>query len=472
MSLLTQLNNTYFHSSRQFQVNVYYKTSSIAKPRGRCVFRKVVDTSHYDVVIVGGGCAGISTAQQLHRELKPYIQFSKIAIIEPSELHYYQPGWTLVGAGFGKASQFARKTADVIPDFATWVKDCVNTFRPEENYVETSSGEKVSYDWLVVAAGLEVIWDKIKGLQDAIETPYVCSIYSPKYAEKTWEIIDNFQGGDAIFMQYGGPVKCGGAPQKIMWASEDLWRQKGIRQKCNVKFVSGSPKFFGIAKYNEELLKLARERGVQITTKHKLQSIDYHNKIAIFYDQANDKIVKMPYDILHITPPMGPHKFLSESPLAQPESGWVDVDPYSLQHARYPNIFALGDCASLPTGRTAAAVASEVPVLVHNLIQQMNGNELNAQYDGYTSCPILVDRNKVMLAEFKYDSVPAETLGLVWDQKNPLVLFMWMKRWFFPWVYWNFLLKGTWYGSNLFFKPSWPVKTSTKKIKELKKSSL
>lgn len=339
----------------------------------------------------------------------------------------------------------------------------VSGFDPENNAVKTTEGVDITYDYLVVAPGLETNFGAVAGLQDALQDPasLVSSIYSDRTVEQVWRNIQGFRdGGEAIFTQPAGVIKCAGAPQKILWMALSQWQRDGVRERVRPTFATGAASMFAVPKYSEALERLRRERGVEGLFQHNLVSVDAKNRVATFKNlaaAADAAEVKREYKFLHVVPPQKPWDWVARSPLAD-GAGWVDVDKATTQHARFANVFSLGDASSLPNSKTAAAVSSQAPVLVQNLTAAIDGagrEGLRAAYDGYASCPLLTGHNELMLCEFKYGGVPKETFaGVLGGQETPRRAFYHLKKDFFPFVYWNSFVKGTWFGPKGWSKPT------------------
>lgn len=383
-----------------------------------------------------------------------------VAIVDPAEWHHYQPGWTLVGGGLKKKEDLRQPLTKLVDPKLRFYNEQVGAFSPEENSITLSNGDRLDYEQLVVVPGINVDTSTVKGLSEALADPksLVSTIFKYDTCDKAAKDIQNFKKGTAIFTHPAGAIKCAGAPQKIMWLASDQWRRSGLynynepsSSPINVTFATGLPVMFGVPKYNATLEELRKERGIEGLFQHDL--IEINGDTAVFARPDGDGKVTRKFDLLHAVPKMGPHAFVKNSALAD-QAGYVDVDQATLQHKKYSNVWSAGDASSLPTSKTAAAVTAQAPVLVSNMLRTMNGQEVLTGYDGYTSCPLLTEYGKVLLAEFKYGGVPKETFGRMFgvDQGTPRRAFYHLKKDFFPWVYQNHMVKGRWAGPNGFIR--------------------
>lgn len=328
----------------------------------------------------------------------------------------------------------------------------VTSFTPDRNQLTLDNGDRLDYAQLVVAPGIKIDYGAIRGLPEALADAHapVSSIYGYDTCDKVFRNMKNLKQGTALFTQPAGVVKCAGAPQKIMWLASDYWRRAGLykygdkQSPIKIEFATGLPVMFGVPKYSARLDEIRRERGVQGLFQHDLVSVDGDKAT---FAVGGESVTKR-FDFLHAVPKMGPHGFIKESGLAN-EAGFVDVDPETTRHVKFDNVWSAGDASSLPTSKTAAAITSQAPVLVRNLLSAMEGKAPASTYDGYTSCPLTTEYGKVLLAEFKYGGVPKETfrwMGL--DQATPRRAFYHLKKDFFPWVYFKSMVKGTWGGPS------------------------
>lgn len=421
------------------------------------------------VVIVGGGTGGVGVAAMLQNE-----GIKNITIVEPKDVHYYQPLWTLCGAGIKDVKESARPMKDIIPKGTKWVKEQVSSFEPSENQITTADGQKINYDYLVVAAGIQTDWDAIPGLKDGLEKKDsgVVSIYDYKWADKTSRELNKVitsnefskeNPAKLLFTFSPTVLKCAGAPQKIMWLFEDILRSDGKRDAADISFWTPGGAMFGVKHYSDKLEKIRKERGVNASFGQKLIEIDPVEKIATFEDTKTKKKMHEPFDVLHVAPHMSAPAFIKNSPLSD-DSGFVDVDKFTLQSKKFDNVFALGDCTNTPNSKTAAAITSQAPVLVHNLHQKMQNQKVDGVYTGYASCPLIIAKGHTMLAEFGYGGRLMETFSpdtgkfpfkyFGTDGDLQMRFFYLLKERLFPFVYWNLWTKGAWYGTNGPIKPA------------------
>jgi sulfide:quinone oxidoreductase len=417
--------------------------------------------SHYQVLIIGGGTGGIMTAAQLKRKDRNL----SIALVEPSKNHYYQPAWTLVGAGAFDFKATRRDEASLIPKGVDWIQDYATTFQPEKNQVSTKSSGDITYDALVISAGIQSDIDALPGLREALKTDSVCSNYFDP--EKTFEVLRKFKGGNAVFTQPATPIRCGGAPQKIMYLAEEYFKKSGVRPQTNVIFATPGSVIFGVKVFADELNRILEEKHIHLKTFYKPVSIDPVKKEISFQfvkpetslgtDQmdkaigetlAAPNLVTIPYDMLHLAPPQSAPDFIKQSPFAHtegPNKGWLNVDIHTLQHPLYTNVFGLGDSAALPTAKTGAAIRKQVPVVVENLTRFLKQIPVSEKgYEGYSSCPIVTGYGKMLLCEFKYNNVrDSDPLLSKFVDTSKERWSMWvLKKYGLPFLYWNMMMKG------------------------------
>ncbi len=393
---------------------------------------------HHEVLIIGGGTAGVTVAARVLRK-----GLSDVAVIEPSDSHYYQPLWTLVGAGQATAGETRRAESSVMPKKATWIRNAAASIDPDNNEVTCADGAVYGYDALVVCPGIQLDWDRTEGLQDAIGRGGVSSNYRYDLAPKTWDVIRNTRSGSAVFMMPSGPIKCAGAPQKIAYLACDYWRREGVLKDIDVHLVLPTPRTFGIAAIADNLDRVAADYGIHVHTNSEITSVDAASrKVEVTAVAEGGTATTLPYDVLHAVPRQSAPDWVKASPLSTGDAnGYVDVDKHTLQHVRYPNVFALGDAGSTPNSKTGAAIRKQAPVLVANVEAVLRGRPPKASYDGYASCPIVTSSHDMLLAEFDY-SFDLKPSFPVLDPTRPHRAYWYLKKYGLPFLYWNLMLKG------------------------------
>jgi sulfide:quinone oxidoreductase len=417
--------------------------------------------TNFDIIIIGGGTGGIMTAAQLLRKDKTL----SVAIIEPSDKHYYQPAWTLVAADAYDFEATIRSEESVIPKGVEWIKDYAETFDPSNNAVTTRNSGTFHYRFLIVAPGIQLDIDAMPGLREALNTPYVCSNYIDPL--KTKKVLQEFKGGNAVFTQPSTPIKCGGAPQKIMYLADEFFRKTGVRNKTNIIYATPGSVIFGVKEFADTLTEVVRKKGIILKTFYNPVRIDAENKHIYFkYSKPGENTcivtednmiqeiitgeaeIKVPYNMLHLAPPQSAPDFIKKSPLAHadgPSKGWLNVNIHTLQHNEFPNVFGLGDAAALPTAKTGAAIRKQAPVVVDNILTMMKAEKLGDKtYSGYSSCPLITGYGKMLLAEFKYDNVRDSDpiISKLMDTTKEQYSMWLLKKYGLPYLYWNQMLKG------------------------------
>ncbi len=426
----------------------------------------------HTVVVIGGGTGGIMVASRILR-LRKNID---LAIIEPADTHYYQPAWTLVGANTYSFDKTARPMSSMIPPGAKWYKEFVVSFQPEDNSITLKNGDKIGYDYLIVSPGLRMAPELAEGLTEAMDKGVVCSNYTDPL--HTWEVLKNFKGGTALFTQPTTPIKCGGAPQKILYLAESHFRRAGVRDKTKVLFATAGTVIFGVKPIAETLMNVIDRKDINVRFYHQLVGVDGKNQIAWYklgkepdgavitgdgvsvndLDKAiqyNYKDVKVTvdgdrygihFDMLHLAPPQAAPKFVASSPLANAD-GWLDVDHYTLLHNKYSNIWGIGDAPALPTAKTGAAIRKQVPVVIDQLFAKLDSsNPAGKKYNGYSSCPLVTDYGKMVLAEFDYNNNftpdPGLKMMLIFDSSKEHWRLWILKKYILPYLYWHKMMKG------------------------------
>jgi sulfide:quinone oxidoreductase len=399
------------------------------------------DDAHYDVVIVGAGAGGISVAASL----KARKSGLSVAVIDPSDIHYYQPGWTMVGGGIFEPKQTSKTMGSLIPRGVKWIKAAVAAFEPQKNAVIIEGCRVIKYDRLVICPGLKLDWAAIEGLEDTLGRNGVTSNYRYDLAPYTWQLVQGLRQGRALFTQPPMPIKCAGAPQKAMYLSGDAWFRNNALKNIDIQFMNAGGALFGVKDYVPALMKYIEKYDATLNYFHNLVSVDGSAKTATFEVRKPDtdvQTITVDFDMMHVCPPQTAPDFIRVSPLAD-AAGWVDVDQATLRHKSYDNIWSLGDVMNAPNAKTAAAARKQAPTVADNIVADIQGSSPVSAYDGYGSCPLTVERGKIVLAEFGYGGVLKPSFpSFILDGTKPTRAAWFLKEKMLPPIYWQAMLKG------------------------------
>jgi len=397
--------------------------------------------AEYDILIVGAGAGGIAVASSI---LKRHVG-AKIGIIDPAQVHYYQPGWTMVGAGIFNRQDTVKTMASLIPNGVEWIQAAVMGLEPESNQVVLENQQRLGYQRLIVTPGLKLDWHGVEGLVDTLGRNGVTSNYRFDLAPYTWELVSNLRAGKAIFTQPPMPIKCAGAPQKALYLSADHWLRSGCLDSIDIEFCNAAGVLFGVKEYVPGLMEYIKKYRAELSFGHKLKRVDGDTQTAWFEitgESGEPELVEKSFDFMHVCPPQTAPDFISASPLAG-DGGWVDVDQNTLRHKSYSNVWSLGDVMNAPNAKTAAAARMQAPVVASNVLEDMGLGRGSAHYNGYGSCPLTVERGKILLAEFGYGGklLPSFPRWLI-DGTKPSRLAWLLKEKILPPIYWKAMLKG------------------------------
>lgn len=394
--------------------------------------------ARHEVLIIGGGNAGISLAARLHR-----YGVKDVAVIEPKDHHLYQPLFSHIAGGRAQAGEAIRTQESVTPKGVTWIHDAAADVDPEANTVTLASGAVVGYGQLVVCPGLQFDWAAVPGLAEAVHSPHGASHYEFDLAPKAWTLLSSLTAGTAVFTMPAGPIKCGGASQKPMYLACDYWREQGVLDKIRVVMVQPYPTVFGVPEVDRELDRKIAEYGIELRTNSELVAVNPAERKATIRDNAANTTEDLAYDVLNAVPPQSAPDWLKSTTLPNPgdAGGFVEVDRHPLRHLRYPNVWSLGDAAGTTNSKSGGSLRKQAKVLAKNLVAARKGKPLKAKYNGYSVCPFTVSRDTVVFAEFddRYRPMPTIPRVPTWNESK---LSWVVDRDLFPRIYWNLILKG------------------------------
>ncbi len=362
------------------------------------------------------------------------LEGATITLVDARQQHWYQPGFTLIAAGLKPASYAISRTADWLPEGVEWIPEHAAGLDPVAQRVTTRGGRVLAYDYLIVATGLTLDWEAIEGFSlDLVGRDGVSAHYAgPEYAELSWRELDRFtdRGGVGLFGRPATEMKCAGAPLKMAFLAEDIARRKGNRDRVQLAYHAQNQTLFGVPIVHHRLRQLFDERGIEARYDHVLKALDAQRRVATYATPAGD--VTTGYDFINVIPPQRAPGVIRAAGLGWTDrwldQGWIEVDPATLRHLRYPAIFGLGDIAGVPKGKTAASVKWHLPVVEDHLVSELAGREGTKTFNGYTACPMITRIGRAMLIEFDYTDnltpsfpgiiAPLEELWISWLMKE------------------------------------------------------
>lgn len=392
----------------------------------------------HKIVVVGGGSAGLTVAARLRRQGQ-----TDVAVIDPASTHYYQPLWTLVGGGRAPVEASAKPQSKVMPKGVTWIRRAAVGVDPDTKEVALDDGSHVGYEYLAMCPGIQLDWEKITGLGHTLGRDGVSSNYLYELAPATWKFIRETRSGTAVFTVPAGPIKCAGAPQKIAYLAADYWREQGVLDKMDIHLVLPTPGMFGVKEFSDVLVGVAKRYGIKVHLQSEAISVNSDAREVTIADRANDSEGTLGYDVMHMVPPQSAPDWVKKTSLADPANpaGYIEIDKHTMQHTRYPDVFALGDAGSSPNSKTGAAIRKQAPVVVANLVDVMAGRAPSAHYEGYASCPLTTSRHSMLLAEFDYSMKPKPSIPVINTIKERRDMW-YLKRYGLPALYWQGMLRG------------------------------
>lgn len=387
----------------------------------------------HQVVVVGGGNGGLSVAGRLRRA-----GITDIAVVEPSQTHYYKPLFSHIAGGTARASEAVRPQADVMPDGVEWIPDAVNAVDPQNRRVHLASGDTLRYDQLILSPGIRNDWDAVPGLDEAMNSPHGASNYDFALARKASQLLRSMRSGTVVFVQAPGPASCAGAAQKPMYQACAYWRAMNVLHDIHVVLLVPTPTIFGIPEIDAELQRSIDEYDIDVRTGTVLHEVDPDERTIVFGSDEGER-QQLRYDLLMVEPPQKAPEWIRASGLAD-DAGFVAVDPRTLRSTTHPEIWALGDAAGTANSKSGGALRKQTKVLAENLRAVVDGRDPTSAYDGYGVCPFTVSRSTAVFAEFD-DQL--RLMPSLWRSSYRESRMNWIiDRQIFPQVYWHMILQG------------------------------
>ncbi|MDI9932281.1 FAD-dependent oxidoreductase [Rhodococcus sp. IEGM 1354] len=390
----------------------------------------------YDVLIIGGGNAGISAAARL---LKKGV--SDVAVIEPKQVHTYKPLLSYVGAGQAPLTEAERTQRSVIPEGCVWLEDSVVSVDPAARSVRCASGIEYGYRDLVLGQGLIADEAALPGVHAALGFSGVASNYLDR-AERTWQSVRDLPAGShAVFTVPRPPVGCTGTTFKPLFLAAAHWKRTGRLPTVDITLVVDRTNLLGVPDLDPRLAGHLRDLGVRVLMDTAVTALEPEsNRITVTDHAGVDE--RIDYDMLHLVPPFRGPLWVQESGLAgEQQHGVVDIDSRTMRHRRHPEVWAAGDGAAIDTDSSGGALRKQISVLVDNLVASRSGGEMSS-YDGYTVAPIAVEARTLIAAEFDRTGALASSLPSFLDPVKPRRSAWAFDRYGLPQSYWHMILAG------------------------------
>lgn len=393
-------------------------------------------TSSFDVLVIGGGNAGIGTAAHLLRR-----GIDDIAVIEPLSVHTYRPLLSYVGGGQASMSDAERTQRSVTPPGCTWLQDSVTAVDPLAHTVTGASGRVYGYRDLVVCPGLVPDTDALPGLEEAVESPAVCSNYLDR-AEDTWQLVQSMppRHGHAVFTVPRAPVSCSGTTIKPLFLAAGHWRKQGRLADVEITLIVDRPTLLGVPDVDDRLRHALADVGAHVRYDTAVSAVRPGERELVV--DGPDGTQTLPFDLLHLVPPFRGPRWLQDAGLTGTDPrGRVDIDAETLQHRVYSTIWSAGDVAQVATDPSGGALRRQASTLADNLVAARDGKQLS-RYDGYTVAPVTTDSHHLIPAEFDRDGAISSSLPSFLDPLKPRRAAWAFDRYVLPQIYWNLILKG------------------------------
>lgn len=348
---------------------------------------------HAQVLVIGGGNAGVSLSARLLRD-----GVRDVALVEPSPVHRYRPLLNYVGAGEAAMADLERPMAEVVPDGCRWVEDAVEAVDPAARTVRTRRGRTLGYDTLVVCPGMVEDWDAVPGLQDAYAAGWAVSTYVPAAAPLVWPAVKGVREGLVVFTVPPEPAPCGPTALKPLLMACDHWRRAGVLDDLRVVLVLPEATALGVPAADEHLERVLADYGVEVLREARVEGVD---PVLRAVDVATPTGRRRLDGVAaaHVVPPYRAPRWIAASGLSDGgPAGQVDVDPETLRSRHHPEVWSIGDAATLRTRSSGGGLRKQVDVLARNIAAAAKGRKLRS-YDGYTVMPVTTSRRRLMLVE-------------------------------------------------------------------------
>jgi sulfide:quinone oxidoreductase len=404
------------------------------------VFNNKNRTKMKKILILGAGTAGSMMANKLYKALNP--ELWKITIVDKDENHYYQPGYLFIPFGVYQPEDVVKPKKDFLPKGVNFVISEVAKIKPENNQVILRDGSLLQYDVLVVATGTVPVPEETEGLKGELWYKDIFDFYTFEGTTALAKKLETWEGGNLVINLAETIIKCPVAPLEFAFLADAYFEEKGMRDKVNITYVTPNSGAFTKPKATAMLNQLLEEKNITVIPDFYLMQVDNARKVLVSYDEK-----EVPFDLLVSVPVNKGDKAIINSNLGDEDGlGFIPTDKYTLQSKQFENMFIIGDATNVPASKAGSVAHFEAEILIENILSYINGQPLEAKFDGHANCFIETGHGKATLIDFNYDTEPLPgkfpfagvgPMGLLKVNRANH-----MGKLAFKWVYWHMLITG------------------------------
>lgn len=390
------------------------------------------------LVILGAGTAGTMMLNKLSSSLDPNVW--KLTIIDKEETHYYQPGFLFIPFGIYSKEDVIKPKKIFFPKETNVISSDIDRINPEKNEVYLQNGEKLTYDYLIIATGSEIRPDEIEGMTDELWYKNIFDFYTIDGAVALANFIENWEGGKMVLNIAEMPIKCPVAPLEFLFLADDYFKRKGMRDKVDITFATPLDAAFTKPIAAKELGGFLEEKNINLVTEFNIGRVDNEAKKIVSWDER-----EVDFDLLVTIPTNMGSKVIERSGMGG-ELNFIPTDKHTLRSDKWENVFVIGDATDLPSSKAGSVAHFQSDILFENLMSAINVEPLTASFDGHANCFIESGDGKGFLIDFNYDTEPLPGKFPI-PVVGPFTLLKEtkMNHWGkmgFKWLYWNMLIKG------------------------------
>ncbi|UTW61426.1 NAD(P)/FAD-dependent oxidoreductase [bacterium SCSIO 12741] len=390
------------------------------------------------LLILGAGTSGTMMSNHLRKTLPK--KDWQITVVDHQENHYYQPGFLFLPFDIYKTSQLKKSIKKFIPKGVNLIQEKVELIDKDQDQVSLKNGEKLKYDILIIATGTDIAPREIEGMLGDHWQKSVFDFYTFDGARNLRNKLRKWDGGKLVVHISEMPIKCPVAPLEFAFLADSYFKNKKMRDKVDITFVTPVSGAFTKPKASKELNYLLEQKNIKIVPDFNIEKVDADNNKIVDYGG-----MEVEYDLLVTVPTNMGDDVIERSGFGD-ELNFVPTDKATLQTKVKDNIFAIGDATNIPASKAGSVAHFEAEILTENIQRYINGQELKQEFDGHANCFVETGDGKAILIDFNYTHEPT-TGHYPFPNFGPLSLLKeshmnHLGKLAFRWIYWNMLITG------------------------------